>query len=87
MFHTVGENFIPISLTIENIYEKSIEVTAFPNPFNSTRTIKVKGKEYGALELSVFDVSGRLMTENEVLLVIKSNCLEAIYKQASIFIN
>jgi len=64
-FHTVGENFVPLVLTIEDIYEESIEVTAFPNPFDYSTTIKVEGKEYGALELLVFDVSGRMMTKKQ----------------------
>jgi hypothetical protein len=64
-FHTIGENFVPLVLTIENIYEESIEVTAFPNPFNYSTTIKVEGKEYGELELSVFDITGRMMTKRQ----------------------
>jgi hypothetical protein len=64
-FHTIGENFVPLVLTIEDIYEESIEVTAFPNPFNYSTTIKVEGKEYGELELSVFDITGRMMTKRQ----------------------
>jgi hypothetical protein len=65
-FHTIGENFVPLILTIEDLYEEHINVTAFPNPFDYSTTIKVEGKEYNELELSVFDVSGRVMTEKKI---------------------
>jgi hypothetical protein len=64
-FHTVGENFVPLVLTIEDLYEEHIKVTAFPNPFDYSTTIKVEGNEYNELELSVFDITGRLMTEKQ----------------------
>jgi Leucine-rich repeat (LRR) protein len=64
-FHTIGEEFVPIVLTIEDLYEEDIEVTAFPNPFDYSTTIKVEGNEYDVLELSVFDIGGRLMTEKQ----------------------
>lgn len=60
-FHTVGENFVPVELSVEEVYVDELSVTAFPNPFNHTTTIKVEGKSYDELELSVFDVSGRVV--------------------------
>lgn len=65
-FHTVGDNFLPIVLSIENTLESNVAVSAFPNPFTNSTTIKVEGQTYDELQLSVFDLTGRLMTEKTV---------------------
>lgn len=58
-FHTIGENFVTTTVSIDEIYEEQVKVTAFPNPFTESTTIKVEGKEYSKLQLSVFDITGR----------------------------
>lgn len=64
-FHTVGENFIASSVSIDKIYQEGVQVTASPNPFVQTTTIKIEGKEYQKLELAVFDISGRTVAQIE----------------------
>ncbi|BDS13654.1 leucine-rich repeat domain-containing protein [Aureispira anguillae] len=58
-FHTIGENFVISTVSIDRIYEEAIKVTVFPNPFEQSTTLKIEGKEYQELELMVFDVTGR----------------------------
>jgi hypothetical protein len=62
-YHTVGEDFVTINLAIGEIYEEKVAVKVFPNPFTHSTTIQVEGKEYQNLKLSVFDVTGRLVTQ------------------------
>jgi uncharacterized repeat protein (TIGR01451 family) len=63
-FHTVEENFVTINLTVDHVFEEQARVNVYPNPFNHTTTIKVMGKEYQELNLSVYDLTGReLMTK------------------------
>jgi len=64
-YHTIGENFITIKLTVGDIYEEKVAVKVFPNPFTYSTTIKVEGKEYETLNLMVFDVTGRLVKEEQ----------------------
>lgn len=61
-FHTVGENFIPIRLTVDEIYNNGVEVLVYPNPFDQQTTIEVKGQQYDDLQLLVVDVAGRVVT-------------------------
>lgn len=67
-FHTIGEDFVPVVLSIEAIYVDEIQVTAFPNPFKEVTTIQVSGSNYEKLELSVFDVSGKMVKQVESIL-------------------
>lgn len=63
-WHTVGEDFVEVILLDQSlIFDEKIKVTVYPNPFQEMTTIEVKGKDYGQLILSVFDVTGRLMKE------------------------
>lgn len=64
-FHEVGDNFIPIVLTIGEIFEEMITVNVYPNPFTNLATIEVKGKGYDQLNLKVFDLTGRLVVEKQ----------------------
>jgi Leucine-rich repeat (LRR) protein len=83
-FHTVGDNFVPVILSVEEVYVDEIAVRAFPNPFNFTTTIKVEGKSYESLELMVFDVSGRVVAQKQTsqgnqIQFSKGNLEEGIY--------
>ncbi|CAA6815929.1 MAG: Internalin-like protein (LPXTG motif) Lmo0331 homolog [uncultured Aureispira sp.] len=61
-WHTVGEDFVRIVLLDQKtVLGENIEVKVYPNPFNQRTTLEVIGKDYDQLELSVFDVTGRLV--------------------------
>lgn len=61
-WHTIGEDFVPVILLDQTtVVNESIEVTVYPNPFKQMTTLEVTGKDYEQLELSVFDVAGRLV--------------------------
>jgi len=64
-FHTVGENFVISTVSVDKIYEEGLKVTAFPNPFSDYTTIKVTGREYEELQLSIFDISGRAVVQKQ----------------------
>ncbi len=83
-FHTIGDNFVPVILSVEAVYVDELVVNAFPNPFNVTTTIKVEGKSYESLELMVFDISGRVVAQKEAsqgnqIQFSKGNLEEGIY--------
>jgi len=61
-WHTVGEDFVTVVLLDQTtVLDESIEVAVYPNPFKQMTTLEVTGKDYEQLELSVFDVAGRLV--------------------------
>lgn len=60
-FHTIGENFITIILSTEQVYENDIAVKVYPNPFKDFTTLEVRGKDYESLTLEVYDLSGRIV--------------------------
>ena len=80
-FHTIGEDFITINLTVGEIYEEAVVVKVFPNPFKHSTRLEVDGKEYETLKLSVFDVTGRLVAEEKSVLTntiqLQNNNLQA----------
>jgi Leucine-rich repeat (LRR) protein len=62
-WHTIGEDFVTVTLLDQTtIIDETIDVSIYPNPFHEKTTLVVKGKDYEQLELSVFDVTGRLVT-------------------------
>lgn len=82
--HTVGENFVTINLSIGEIYEETVAIKVFPNPFSSVTTIQVEGEEYECLKLRVFDVTGRLVTTTQVhfdnkIELLKGNIQTGVY--------
>jgi hypothetical protein len=61
-WHTVGEDFVTsIVLNQTTVLDESIAVNVYPNPFQEMTTLVVQGKDYEQLELSVFDVAGRMV--------------------------
>ncbi|HPN75461.1 MAG TPA: T9SS type A sorting domain-containing protein [Candidatus Marinimicrobia bacterium] len=54
-FYQVEQSFTPIKY--------NLSLTNYPNPFNSSTTIKYHLAETGDVRLSVFDLSGRLVAE------------------------
>ncbi len=57
-FHEVQRDFIEPVHTIE-IFEEGVEVNVFPNPFSGSTNFEIKGKNYKAITLKVFDAMGR----------------------------
>jgi hypothetical protein len=82
-WHTIGENFVPIIVSIGQINTPNTNVTVFPNPFNQATNIQVEGADYQSLTLSVFDAMGRLVyntqsTGNSIELL-RGNLAEGLY--------
>jgi hypothetical protein len=84
-WHTIGEDFVPVVLLDQtNIVDESIEVTVYPNPFKQMTTLEVTGKDYEQLELSVFDVTGRLVktirsTEKNRIQLTRDEMTQGVY--------
>jgi hypothetical protein len=64
-FHTIGENFVTIVLNENTVLGEAIQVKVYPNPFTQNATLEVEGKEYNELELTIYDVSGRVVLEKQ----------------------
>ena len=64
-YHTIGENFVTIILNETTILDEVIQVKVYPNPFTQNAMIEVEGKEYKELQLSIYDVSGRVVLEKQ----------------------
>jgi hypothetical protein len=56
-FHTIGENFI--TLSVEKNIVPAAQVRVFPNPFQNEATLEVQGANYETLTLKITDVAGR----------------------------
>jgi hypothetical protein len=66
------------------VVDESIEVTVYPNPFKQMTTLEVTGKDYEQLELSVFDVAGRLVKtitskEQNRIQLTKDEMIQGVY--------
>jgi hypothetical protein len=55
------ENIIAVSTGINDDYSVS-EIVVAPNPFSSYTTISVKGVAAESIEMTTFDVTGRLVS-------------------------
>lgn len=62
-WHTIGENFIRITdLPAVAKGDKTVQITAFPNPFTQATTIRVEGDtNYRDLQLEVYNAMGQLV--------------------------
>ncbi len=59
-FHTIGDNFVTNTyLTLDKVSDDALNVTTFPNPFQTSTTIAIEGKMFDKLEVQVFDLLGR----------------------------
>lgn len=48
---------------IENLYrDKAVMINAYPNPFTDKTTIMVSGEHFNQMEMSVYDLAGRLVS-------------------------
>jgi hypothetical protein len=58
-FHTIGDNFIVLS--IDNIEEENVQLTAAPNPFSDVTTIQISGEKYRSIDFELYDMNGKLV--------------------------
>jgi len=63
-FHTISNNFVTIA--VDKIFDKQLDVLVYPNPFTHSTTIEVKGREYEELSLSIYDLAGREIRREQV---------------------
>lgn len=66
-FHTIGDSFETVMLLVVDdiLEEEQINVNIFPNPFTHSTTIQIQGKDYEELQLSVFDLTGREVRQEQ----------------------
>jgi len=59
--HTIGEDFVQVSLTgIEDILvEDEVRIQVYPNPFHDQTTIKLEGGNYNRWNVRVYDLTGQ----------------------------
>lgn len=82
-WHTIGEDFIPIIVSVDPIQNSITKVHVYPNPFQFTTTLEIENTAYQELQLSVFDAMGRSVyqahtTDNSFVLS-RENLSEGIY--------
>lgn len=63
-WHTVGENFITIKVGKSN--DNAIKVSVAPNPFSYETTFEIEGEAYNTLQLKVYDLTGRVITQQQI---------------------
>jgi hypothetical protein len=64
-YHTIGENFVTVLSDQTILSEDNIEVKVYPNPFTQNATLEVHGKQFNELQLTIYDVSGRVVLEKQ----------------------
>jgi hypothetical protein len=62
-FHTIGENFVWIS--IHKIWKDELDIKVYPNPFQQMTTIEIQGKNFELLELQITDIAGRVLQHKQ----------------------
>ena len=62
-FHTIGENYIPIILTMEKAWIEELEVFIYPNPTNGL--IYIEQLETADITINIFDNLGRSVLVNQ----------------------
>jgi hypothetical protein len=51
---------------IENLYaEKDVNISAYPNPFTEEATIKIEGEQFKEMQLTVYDISGKMVKQQK----------------------
>ncbi|CAA6815975.1 MAG: Unknown protein [uncultured Aureispira sp.] len=64
-YHTIGDNFVTVMLTQTTVLDEAIQVNVYPNPFTQNASLEVEGKDYHELQLTIYDVSGRMVLEKQ----------------------
>ena len=63
-YHTVGEDFVPIYVSVNTLGKPVISANVFPNPFSKKATVELSGiKLIGEKTFSLFNSTGQLMQE------------------------
>ncbi|HFA49931.1 MAG TPA: T9SS type A sorting domain-containing protein [Bacteroidetes bacterium] len=63
-WHTVGENFVEIFVSVNNKTYKNAAVNIYPNPFSKTATVELKGLDMsGESTFLLYDPVGHLMQQ------------------------
>lgn len=64
-FHTVGENYLRVDITTNNISNKysNIELNVYPNPFRDKAIFQIKNVELKNAHLLLYDLSGNITKE------------------------
>jgi len=63
-FHTIGENFVPIILSMNDTWVEELEVHIYPNP--TSGRIYVEQADYQNVQVSVVDNLGRLLEHKTI---------------------
>lgn len=63
-WHTIGSDFITV-LSVDKLYMEGVEVMIYPNPFTQSTKIEVKNEVYETLRLSIYDISGKEIRQEE----------------------
>jgi hypothetical protein len=61
IFHTIGANFVTITLLNTQVLEDQIDFKIYPNPFTYSTTLAIEGASYETLEVLLYDTAGRVM--------------------------
>ena len=65
-FHTIGRDFITIQITgTEDVLQENVSVNVYPNPFENSATLEVKGGDFENLELEIIDLTGRVLRRQQ----------------------
>lgn len=89
--HQVGvfPDFIQVLTSTQEVFVPGVDVKVYPNPFTESVTIEVKGRLYDRLQMSIYDLSGQLVSQevfNNNTILIHRNQLSAgmyVYKLES----
>jgi uncharacterized repeat protein (TIGR01451 family) len=65
-FHTIEEIDYATVVSVDDPILENVHVNVFPNPFTKQTTFKVEGEVYQELNLSVYNVTGQLVTQQSV---------------------
>ena len=56
-------DFVSILTSSQEVFVPGVKVDIYPNPFSEMVTLEVKGRQYNRLQLSVYDLSGKLIQQ------------------------
>jgi Secretion system C-terminal sorting domain len=82
--HTIGSNFIKLSVASQEVFEKGVAVSVVPNPFSETAQIILSGVEPNAnLILQIIDLQGSIIqkqqTQGGIFDLQKNNLTQGMY--------
>jgi len=84
-WHTVGDNFIHVDLTlsIDKVYHSDLKIKTYPNPFQQEVAIEVTGSKSNNFRIFIYDSSGHLVTSKKYkdnpIVISRGNLSAGIY--------